>query len=307
MIADRRISRDGVALDDEYNKVTVFLCADARMAVAFTGVATLSNFDTSTWIAETLFSVAGKTDSVYKVLEDFRHQLVEKFRTLTSPDLRLTVLFCGFVYGETAPEPRIYVVSNFESGRHDASTFSIRSVGTPGAKLLEIAGSTAAFSNETRSRLLALLDAKVSDATLVRYAVNHIQNSASDRRSLGTIGKQCNAAVVRSMVDTPVTTTYHTAKNASQAYGPNVVIAGGIISLGSEVMGSSILAGPDIRKTDLCWCDSGLTFKRCHFQKYGAVYLEHPSWNRPLVAFLKYIQEESSPAGRVFLVQSGYA
>jgi len=306
LIADRRLSRNGAVLNDEYNKVTVLFCADARMAVAFTGVATLPNFDASTWIAETLHSVAGQATGVHEVLENFRQRLAERFRTLSSPNLRLTVVFCGFVYWGAAPEPRIYVVSNFETGNHEQSTFSTRIVGAPGARILELAGATAAISEKTRLRLLALLDAEVPSAALVRFAVKHIQNSASDSRSLGSIGEQCNAAVVRSIVDTPVTTTYHTARNANRAYGPNVVIAGSLISLGSEVMAPGILAGPDIRKRDPCWCGSGLTFKHCHLQKYGAVYLKHPAWNRPLVSMIQTRREESSPAGKVFCVQSGY-
>lgn len=306
LIADRRISRDGTVLDDEYNKVTVLFCADARMAVAFTGVATPPGFDASTWIAETLRSVSGQSSAIHEVLENFRQRLAERFRTLSGPDLRLTIVFCGFVYWGSVPEPRIYVLSNFESGSHEASTFSIRSVGARGAKVLEVAGATSSISEKTKARLLALLDAEVPHASLVRFAVKHIQNSASDSRSLGSIGEQCNAAVVRSVVDTPVIATYHTARNATRAYGPNVVIAGSMLSLGSEVMGPGILAGPDIRKRDPCWCGSGLSFKHCHLQKYGAVYLKHPAWNRPLVSVIQTRREESVPSGRVFCVQGGY-
>ena len=307
LIADRRISRNGSVLDDEYNKVTVLFCADARMAVAFTGVAVLPNFDASTWIAETLHSVASQASAVHEVLESFKHRLYETVRTLNTPDLRLTVVFCGFVYWGAVPEPRIYVVSNFESGSHEASAFSIRSVGAQGAKVVEVAGAAACISDKTRFRLLALLEKEVPSASLVRFAVKHIQNSASDSRSHKTIGEQCNAVVVRSVVDTPITATYHTARNASRAYGPNVVIAGGLLSLGSEVMGPGILAGSDIRKREPCWCGSDLTFRHCHLQKYGAVYLRHPSWNRPLFYVVETRRKEYGPTGRVFCVQGGYS
>lgn len=307
LIADRRISNLGRVIEDEYNKVTVLFCADARMAVAFTGVATLQDFDASIWIAQTLHSIANENSTVHEVIEGFRERLSRKFRALSGLDLRFTVLFCGFVYWDPNPEPRIFVVSNFELGDHEITTFTLRSLGSSEGKLLEFAGSTAGISDLTKSRLLSLLDHGVTGSDLVRFSVKHIQKSAASQLSHGTIGQQCNAAIIQSTVNTPITSTYHTARNASFAYGPNVVVAGGLISLGTEVMADSVLAGPDIRKRDPCWCESGLLFKHCHLKKYGGVYLRLPSWNRPLFYRVETQREVPVPAGSVFCVQGGYA
>lgn len=307
IIADRRISHGQSVLDDEYNKVTVLFCADARLAVAFTGLATHGSFDTSTWIAETLHAIGETIRDIHSVLEEFRRRAGARFSTFLEDDRRLTIVFCGFVYWTESPEPRVFVLSNFEHGGSASSSFTLRTSGGPNSTLLELAGTSAHVSERTTERLRSLLNANVPPSSLVRFAVRHLQNAAKDERSLRRIGEQCNAAVIHSAIDTPVTNTYHTAKNANRAYGPNVVVLGSLVCLGSEVMAPSILAGPEIRKQDPCWCDSGLTFKRCHMRKYGAVYLNHPAWNRPLVSMIRCTSDQGWSAGMHFCVQGGYA
>lgn len=53
-ISDRRLTRDGVPCDDEYNKVAMWDLNDARAAVSFTGLAQLPPFDTHTWLLEAM-------------------------------------------------------------------------------------------------------------------------------------------------------------------------------------------------------------------------------------------------------------
>ena len=307
LVADRRLSRRSEVLSDEYNKVTVLFCDDARLAVAFTGLATQSAFDTSTWIAETLFAIGETKRLVHEVLEEFRHRLGKAFANLTGDDRRLSVVFCGFVYWTTEPESRVFVLSNYEHSSYEPSTFTMRTRGGDGCNIVELAGNTSPVGVKTVERLNALLQTEVSASSLVRFAVTHLQNAASHSRSSGNIGEQCNAVVVYATPDTAVVNTYHTAKNVNCAYGANVVILGNQVSLGTEVMGPGILAGTEIRKKDPCWCGSSRTFGYCHLKKYGAVYVRHPAWARPLFAVTRVVRDDQVPSGRIFCVQSGYA
>ena len=307
LVADRRLSRGSTVLSDEYNKVTVLFCDDARLAVAFTGLATQTGFDTSTWIAETLFAIGETTRQVHEVLEEFRHRLEEAFARLTGEDRRLTVVFCGFVYWTPEPESRVFVLSNYEHATYEHSNFIMRTRGGDGSNIVELAGNTLPVNAKTVERLSALLRTDVAASSLVRFAVTHLQNAVSHSGSGGNIGEQCNAAIVYATPDTAVVNTYHTTKNANRAYGANVVVLGNLVSLGTEVMGLGIFAGSEIRKKDPCWCGSSLTFKDCHLKKYGAVYVKHPAWARPLFAVTRIMRDEPVPSGKVFCVQSDYA
>ena len=54
LAADRRLTSNGKLVDDEANKATILACYDARMAIAFTGLATWGSFSTEKWLLESL-------------------------------------------------------------------------------------------------------------------------------------------------------------------------------------------------------------------------------------------------------------
>lgn len=306
LVADRRVTQGQIVLDDEFNKVTVLVCKDARLSLAFTGLATYNNFNTSEWIANTLHEICEKTAEIHSILVALEARAGETFSALAAENRRLTIVLCGFVYLGGAPEPRIYIMSNFEHGAYSPGVFSTRSVGALHQTLVETAGQSSSLPAPTVETLHRLLVATPPAAALVRYTVRHLQNAAKHAKALNRIGERCTGAIVQSAIDTSITTTYHTPRNANRAYGPNIVIAQSMTSLGSEIMAGSILAGPDIRKQDICWCGSGKQFKHCHMRKYGGVYMRHPAWKRPLVPFFRVQREDAWPSGRVFTVQGGY-
>lgn len=306
LVADRRVTQGRIVLDDEFNKVTVLVCRDARLSVAFTGLATYNDFNTSEWIANTLYEICKQTPEIHSVIAGLEARARTTFSALEAEDRRLTIVLCGFVYLGGVPEPRIYIMSNFEHEKYSPGEFSTQNVGALGQTLVETAGQSSQLPRSTVETLYKLLAGSHPPAALVRYTVKHLQNAAKHAKSLNKIGERCTAAIVQNAIDTSITTTYHTPRNANRAYGPNIVFAQSMISLGSETMADSILAGPEIRKQDLCWCGSGMQFKHCHMRKYGGVYMRHPAWKRPLVPFFRIQREEVWPSGQVFTVQGGY-
>lgn len=259
--------------------------------------------NTSEWIANTLHEICETTPEIHSVLAALEIRAGAMFSALAAKDRRLTIVLCGFVYGGGKPEPRIYIVSNFQHGKYSPGIFSTRRLGVLGQTLVQTAGSLLPAS--TLEALHHLLTVAPLPVALVRYAVRHLQNAAKHAKALRRIGERCTAAIIRSDIETCITTTYHTPRNANRAFGPNIVFAQSMICLGSEIMANSILAGPEIRKQDLCWCGSGEQFKRCHMRKYGSIYVRHPASARPLVPFFRVEREEAWPSGRVFIVQSG--
>jgi SEC-C motif len=307
IVADRRTSKNGQLVSDDFNKVTVLFCDDARLSVAFTGLATYGDFNTSEWIAETLYDIGQNSQQITVMLQEFIVRAGLKFAELPpESDRRLTIVFCGFVYWGQGPEPRIYTVSNFQNGSINPTGFLLNTVGSPGQILVEFFGNIQPIKVVTRKSLRDLLTKLTPPSALIRFAVKKIQAASSHYQAQNRIGQNCNGVLIKADVDTAITNTYHTAQNASHAYGPNVVVTQNMIVLGSEVMSGSILSGPDIRKQDKCWCGSGDLFKHCHLQKYGQVYVQHHFWNQPLFSFDRVIRGAALPSGRVCLVTSGY-
>jgi hypothetical protein len=143
-------------------------------------------------------------------------------------------------------------------------------------------------------------------AAIVRFAVKHLQDAARNVKALNQIGEHCTAAIISCQINTSITTTYHTSKNSLRAFGSNIVIGNRMTSFGTEVMAGSILAGPEIRKQDPCWCGSGFTFKHCHLEKFGGIYIRLACWKKALTAFQRVDIGTPWTTGQYFLVSGGY-
>jgi SEC-C motif len=307
LIADRRVTLDGVVIDDEHNKLCVLFCDDARMAVAFTGLATYQTFDTSTWIAETLFE-AGKTwGDIASLLHAFTNEANRTFARLAWLSPTVTFLFCGHIYMGDSSESRVYVISNADHPSPQPQRFTLTSYAAPGPKVV-IAGMTNAVPQAMSEALFSLLRVeRITPQSLLHFAVKRMRTVARDGKSAGLIGEQINAAVVPALVNTAVTSTYHSAKGSYSAFGANVVVTNGMIVLGPELHAGHMLSGPDIRKQDPCWCGSGEQFKHCHLKKYGAVYVNAAAFKRPLFCVSSLSVELPRASGSTFTVTSGFS
>lgn len=306
VVADRRVSHSGAVLNDEYNKLTVFFCEDAKLATAFTGTAVIGKEPTSDWICRTLFEIGETFPDCETVIEQLRTRLNLVFADLNQQESRLTIVMTGFVYWTNLPEPRIYSLTNWENGSHTPGSFRLYRQGGPDAVLVETFGDTRDFPAATRTSLEHLVRSKVPTSSLIRFAVVHLRKAAEKGKVAARIGEQCNAALLLSAPDTPVVSTYHTAKNSFRAFAANVVVYRGFLAQGMEITAQKNIAGKDLRKKEPCWCGSGSTFGRCHLRKYGAISATHPAWRTPLALSVSCVRDESVPTGRVFWVQSSY-
>lgn len=307
LIADRRVTSDGRLIDDEYNKVCVLFCDDARMAVAFTGLATYQTFDTSTWIAETLSEIGKTKPDLASLLHEFTIQARICFSRFGWLSPKISFLFCGHIYTESGSESCAYLVSNCDEAASWSPTFALTAYAAPGPKVV-LAGMTCAAPAATSDALVQLLRTeRVSPQALLHFAVKRLRAVARDGRSAGLIGEQFNAAVIPATVNATVTSTYHSAKGSYSAFGANVVVVNGMIVLGPQVHADQLLSGPDIRKTDPCWCGSGEQFKHCHLKKYGAVYARLHGFKQPMYMVSQLVVEVPRASGTTFTVASGFA
>jgi uncharacterized protein YchJ len=305
LLADRRVTVDGRAIHDEYNKVCVLFCDDARVAIAFTGVATYEAFSTSDWLVSELARIGDETGSIAEILVALGEAAHQTLASLPVGDKRLTFLAVGFVYWEPKPRAVAYTLSNFTQGA-PSDGFRLTSTPLQDDSLVEVDGTIDRLPSRVERSLRHLLSSNLAPSNVLRCAVRHLQNPATQRAGRGLIGSQCNSAIVPAAPNSTVTTTYHSAFHSHTAYGASVVITRSMRVYSSEIFSDTVVAGSEIRKQDPCWCGSGLTFKECHLRRFGSFYIRHPAFSRPMYAVTQVEFKEPRPSGRYCYVASGY-
>ena len=306
LVADRRVTRSGIVLDDEYNKVTVLFCEDAKFAVAFTGMARIGQTPTHDWIASTLARIAEDQPKSADLLVALAASLSTAVAEQAGDDTRLALMLVGFVYWDSTPSGRIYEITNFATGGKGTNVFQTFSFSATGTAVAHAIGDTTHLHQATLPNLCSLVTCELTRSDLVRYAVFQTRRTARTAGARSTIGETCNAITLLAPVNTLVTSTYHTTKHSQAAYGANVVIAQGPLQTGEVVSGPGVVSGKELRKKDPCWCGSGLAYSKCHLRKFGASNLYHPAWRLPLSSFVKLQRELVWPSGNVFTVSSSY-
>src|SRR6266496_2519895 len=83
LVSDRRLTRNGVNFEDQSNKAFVFVCRDARLAVAYTGLAELGTFLTRQWLPEALMESAAPDFRMGPIIEQrFAERATRDFANL---------------------------------------------------------------------------------------------------------------------------------------------------------------------------------------------------------------------------------
>ena len=127
LISDRRLSADGKVVDDdrdEFNKAATFNLQDARLAVAFTGLARAGTFQTRRWLLAALLDSANPDYQMEPTIKRFCNRATQDFAKIVVPrklDKRLTVVLAGYCYNEMPPRCYYWLVSNFEGFDSDGA------------------------------------------------------------------------------------------------------------------------------------------------------------------------------------------
>lgn len=282
----------------------VLFCDDARLAIAFTGLATHGSFSTRDWIRETLCSIGRSATSVAEILEQFRVRASQTFAAFGRSEGRIAVMAVGFVYWGDQPANAIYLLSNLEQGGELSLTTQVDA-----GVSVQPAGTLLAWSKSTSTRVATALASFTHGPGLVRKVISEATRVASDPRSAGMIGTSWNSALVHAGVDTAVNATYHSVEPTGEAYGADVVVATSharLWSQGPEVLAGDVLTGPPIRKTDPCWCNSGKHFGHCHSRTLGSIYLSVPGFRRPMFPIVHFDSPEILPSGRAYSVVNAF-
>jgi hypothetical protein len=311
VVADRRFTINGAVCDDEANKVCILCCDDARVAIAFTGLAEAGSHSTQEWLLASLADIAKTTHVFADTLVQLRARATSDLGTIATPDRRLTFIIAGFEYWSEHPAIACYYLSNCDNASGRASnTFELRTLNAHAdGILIEALGVPGALKGADERLLRAMLAERKRASDVVRKAVHSIQAAAGSGAARGLVGKQCNSAVVPGLPNTTMISTYHSAHLTGEAYAANVAFSmsrGGLMCWGARMLSASLVAGPMIRKRDACWCGSGKLFKHCHMKILGSVYAKLPGFTRPMTMVTEVSFEIPVASGNRFRVASAF-
>ena len=284
MAGDRRFTNwDGSGFSDENIKIASFTCSNARMAVAFAGLARAPGFETATWILDTLLEVAKPDYDAENTLQRFCDRATHDFVSLSGDSryLRTTFLFGGF-YGTNPPRPCFARISNYEHDKGSAplavaserfSLFKlIQTRFTQSEPTLMVTAGNPAGLNVARVEELHLMSEGCKPArAMVDKAVAIIREAADNFRSGGGVGKQISTVVIPRDSGQPIGSDYDTAVPTDKAFMVNGIVALPSTSIAfQDAMFEKVSDGTNpsrpafMPRNSRCFCGSGKKYKRCH-------------------------------------------
>jgi hypothetical protein len=289
LLSDRRLTSDGRLVDDESNKAAVFDCRNARLAVAYIGLAKAGNFLTKRWLPAALAESASPDFLMGLTIERFPERTTRDFASIHTSkpsDKRFSVVLAGYCYDEPPPRCCCWLVSNYDgldgqpprgepSDEFSAQCFSDYRSTTDAYKFLLVLGGDQAVSKSDFESLKTLLLENKPAQALVGKGVDVLRATAGSARSQQRIGKQCISIVLPSNPNEVAIGEYHSAKATHMSYSPSSISARGD---GSGVFVISdpefeardannhpqIISVPKVGRNQRCPCGSGLKYKMCH-------------------------------------------
>lgn len=307
LVADRRLTSGSKIVDDYYSKLTVLCCHDARVAIAFTGLATANDYDTSEWLMEYLRREGEGDDRFLGLMQGIGQQLEGELHRRKLSQYALTFLVTGFFYRDKGRQPICLKITNVSDSGQVDSSFRMQILSeTFESVIVEFEGMVGAVDSQTKANLQKIASTHIDCKHALRKAVLLLQKSATHIKAMKTIGQHCNSAVINAEVDTTIVSTYHVPNAEHEFFGTNSVITKGVYSYAPMMRGAELLAGKELRKRDPCWCGSRLRFKDCHMKKFGGAYAKVPGFPRPMTFLTSCELPEARPSGKLFWIGGGF-
>jgi hypothetical protein len=287
LVSDRRLTCDGVLVEEESNKAATLVCRDARVAFAFTGLARQGGFRTDRWLLEALSSSASPDFLMEPIIARFCERATRDLASVTvrnPADKRLSIAMAGYVYDQAVPRCYYWLISNFEKlgsppQREPGNSFEVSSYceprsGDQDCYTLFIAG-TDVVSDDAVASMWMLLKEERPASALVGKAIEVLRATADSPKSRDRIGKQCTSIVLPSDPSKAAEVEYHTATATHTVHGVShiearggefgvYVIADPEIESRNASGAPGLLAIPKVGRNQPCPCGSGKKYKRCH-------------------------------------------
>ncbi len=308
LLADRRLTVGQQIEDDHYNKVTLLCCHDARVGIAFTGLAKAPSFDTDRYLMEFLDRASFADDRIDTIGQELAENLSGEFTRRGFKAHSLVFVMLGYRHSENATTPFCAQVSNCSEDGSIRPLFCYDDLSPRDGVAAPVFGMHTAVDSATLAELKKIAGRAMEPQAALRKLVISLDKAASSIESKGTIGHRCNSVVILSEVNIPMVATYHVATTEQEAHGPNFVVTGHYYSYGSSMIAGEALAGSgSLKKNSPCWCGSRKRFKECHLKKFGSAYARHPQFSQPLTWFSRVQTDDGRPSGSFFSLSGGFA
>lgn len=293
VVSDRRLTA-GSRREDEYNKMTAVFTADAKVVIAFTGLARAGGIDMSALISDTLVHHADPGRAIVPMRDRLVGVLEARLRSLRvkRSDKRLSLIFAGYRYEDEKDEDYVSIpavlwrVSNFEYDdvieADAADSFWIeeappREPTTDKPYLFITAGTTKGLAPEQVQKLELLIHERRPPRAAATKALEIGLEAARSAKSKGAIGTSWTSAVVGMLPHEPIWVQYHSAVPGSEIFSPNFVDASAgpqpVIALNNmlvETTAPHSFGFPGTSRNAPCPCGSGEKYKKCHGQPAAA-------------------------------------
>lgn len=284
--------------NDEYNKMTVLFTAEAKLVIAFTGLAQSGTFDAGSFIGKALVDVAEPDRALFPMRDRLIEALEEKLRRISLPPSakRLSLVCTGYQYEEDDPSDDSYTatgilwrISNFQHEQtisdvardtFEVEEISPRAVDTSHPYGLLTAGATAGLVPEQVAQFEQLLHEhqRRPAKALSRKALEIGIEAARNQRSNNLIGTSWSAAVVSLEPTAPIWVQYYANSPRIEHVEPNFIDASagdqpviGLNGMVIETAAPHAFGFPGTPPNAPCPCQSGIKYKRCHGKTSASV------------------------------------
>jgi len=292
VVSDRRLTIDGKVTEDESNKAAIFTCADARLAIAFTGLAKAGTFVANRWLLDAFAEAAEADYLAVPTINRVAKLATQRFRTLANsrPSAKcLSILCAGYTYDVDGPRGLVALISNFERLDRElpgplnsefTAEWRIEKRDEADVSAALVFGIPTAVSNQHMGELVRLAKEDRPADALIGKAVEVLRAAADSPNGMNLIGKQCTSIVLPSNAVEPWLVEYHSATKSYVLHGVSQVSARGpglgifeIADPERRLHTDNMpvpLAGPKLGRNEPCWCGgkhpNGLPrkYKQCH-------------------------------------------
>lgn len=292
LLGDRRISRNRMALDDEYNKMCVLKCREGRFAIGFCGLATSGRYSTNKWLYQSAYDLFPPEYSLEKTFHKLKdkatrdYQQLYDIRNLPKKEKCLSVLIAGYV---SSDPPTILngVLTNYAdlpNNRYyyeaqdtfELFSFQQKDNDTEFSDFFMIGNILTIGDSEIELLKQMLKDLKPVDALLYK-ALEIIREAAKRPVAGNTIGDSLSAVIIPRNSSEPIYLKYfsNTAKAeihlplAISTYNDNhhIFVPPGVIANAPGTPVEELFSVPRVAKNQPCPCRSGKRYKSCHGNK----------------------------------------
>lgn len=280
-ISDRRLTSNGKLIDDEANKAIALTTPDARLTVAFTGLAKAGSFHTRDWLMDAIHDVARSDQSAEGIIKRLANVATKKFtetdavRDVPQASRRLDIVFGGYSLGSVPPKMFYANVSNLRGdgtiGKFDVEWWIERRPFERSPTFLRSAGFDVATDDKNAAHVIKALQKMIDPQDLLAVLHSHAVKVADSPASKGMIGKQFDTIIVDRDGADPIALGYESDIAKPVSFSPSTItIAGpGQIMMTKDLKfwtddPDAVVVVPRVHRNAPCPCGSGKRYRECH-------------------------------------------